>query len=181
MAFASTLQPATLGTISELKLSIDELRKEITAKDSIISCLTAEVDTLKEENRNLSTSLVNCRDRLDLLETYTRVDNLIIKGNPERYVETAVTNASYDNMANNSQQQQQLQDENSDSTMRLVIYSVVIHLALIFSCQISLLLIACPKESMTKFDQSTFAFLTDLLEMQCTVHGESCTTETVMV
>jgi len=120
-AFVSALQPAILGTMSELKSSIDELRKEITAKDSIISALTTEVYSLKEENVNLSTSLVNCRDRLDLLETYTRVDNLIIKGIPERYAEAAATNASLDSMANSSQQQQQLPNENSDSTMSLVI------------------------------------------------------------
>lgn len=120
-AFASALQPAILVTMSDLKSSIDELRKEIIAKDSTISYLSAEVNTLKEENVNLSTSLINCRDRLDLLETYTRVDNLIIKGIPERYVEAAATNASIDNMATNYQQQQWQPDENSDSTMSLVI------------------------------------------------------------
>lgn len=120
-AFASALQP----TLSELKSSIDELRKEISAKDTVISCLSAEVSTLKEENVNMSTSLTNCRDRLDMLETYTRVDNLIIKGMREMYAEAAETNASYNSMANNSrqhnQQQQQLPDENSDSTMSLVV------------------------------------------------------------
>ena len=59
-AFASALQP----TLSELKSSIDELCKEISAKDTVISCLSAEVSTLKKENVNLSTSLTNCRDRL---------------------------------------------------------------------------------------------------------------------
>ena len=59
-AFALALQP----TLSELKSSIDELRKEISAKDTVISCLSAEVSTLKKENVNLSTSLTNCRDRL---------------------------------------------------------------------------------------------------------------------
>lgn len=120
-AFASALQPTILVTMTDLKSSIDELRKEIITKDSIISCLSVEVNTLKEENDNLSTSLANCRDRLDLLETYTRVDNLIIKGIPERYAEAAATNASVGIMANNSHQQQWQPDENSDTTMSLVI------------------------------------------------------------
>ena len=34
-AFVSALQPAILGTMSELKSSIDELRKEITVKISL--------------------------------------------------------------------------------------------------------------------------------------------------
>ena len=58
-----------------------------------------------------------------MLETYTRVDNLIIKGMREMYAETAETNASCNSMANNSRQhnrQQQLPDENSDSTMSLI-------------------------------------------------------------
>ena len=51
-----------------------------------------------------------------MLETYTRVDNLIIKGMCEMYAEAPETNASYNSMANNSRQhnqQQQLPDEMS--------------------------------------------------------------------
>jgi len=48
------------------------------------------------EITGLLTSLSECHSRLDFLETYTRVDNLIIKGLPEMYAETAAASQCID-------------------------------------------------------------------------------------
>ena len=121
-AFVAALQPAITTTMSELKACIEDLRKEITNKDSVINSLSTEVADLKQENASLLMSLSECHSRLDLVETYTRVDNLVIKGLSEMYAETAAVGASIDNMSANSQQQPQQNqvDENSDCTLSVV-------------------------------------------------------------
>ena len=113
--FTAALQPAILSAISELKVSVDDLRKEISAKDIIIY-------TLKKENSNLQSSLADCQGRLDQLETYTRVDNLIFKGLPELHSEVAATSASIDNMIERPRQQLSGSTaESSGSTMSVVL------------------------------------------------------------
>jgi len=47
------------------------------------------VDQLNRQAENLQSSLVKAETRLELLETYTRVDNVIIKGLPELSAEAA--------------------------------------------------------------------------------------------
>ena len=115
-AFAAALQPAFTTTMSELKACTEELRKEISNKDSVINSLSTEVVDLKQENASLLMSLFECHSRLDLVETYTNVDNLVM------YAETAAVSASIDNMSTNSQQQLQQNQvgENSDSTLSVV-------------------------------------------------------------
>jgi len=80
-AFAAAILPAIITTIdekmsdtvTELKSVIDSLREEIKSTNIFIDNLVAQNDSL--------------RYRLDALEIYTRVDNLIIKGLPETFAE----------------------------------------------------------------------------------------------
>jgi len=102
---------AVAHPVNELKASIDELRAELSVKNDIIdqlrsdvshlqsmladrssvvdelrSSLTTKSDTVDQlcrEAENLQSSLVKTEARLELLETYTRVDNIVIKGLPE--------------------------------------------------------------------------------------------------
>lgn len=70
----------SLTCITELKATLDELRKELKLKTDIL-------ETLQVENSTLKTKLNETSIRLDLLETYTRVDNIIIKGVPDSFAE----------------------------------------------------------------------------------------------
>ena len=56
----------------------------------VINDMNGKIEELQQENSALKENLRETSQRLDLLETYTRVDNLIIKGLPEVYAE-AVT------------------------------------------------------------------------------------------
>jgi len=74
-AIAAALQPTILTYFTDLKSTIDNLREEIAAKDGIITNLKSDVTSLQQENHALSKSLANCENRIDLLESYTTVDN----------------------------------------------------------------------------------------------------------
>jgi len=113
-AFVAALQPTILASIHDLKVTIDNLRDEIAAKDVIITNLKSEVDCLRNDNSSLSKSLSNCETRLDLLETYTRVDNLVIKGLPEMLSEVVAANT-------NTVSSDGPLGENSDTTMTAVL------------------------------------------------------------
>lgn len=79
----SIIQPIiaqSVACVNDLKGVIDDLRNDITSKNE-------QLDKLQHENDVLQSSLKETNQRLDLLETYTRVDNLIIKGVPENYSE----------------------------------------------------------------------------------------------
>ena len=122
-AFAAALQPTILASFQDLKSTIDSLRDEIAAKNVTIMNLKSEVASLQQENYVLSKSLAKCENRVDLLETYTRVDNLIIKGLPAVYSEVATTSTNIE-----------LLNENSDTTMSTVLQF----------CESSLGLKVCP-------------------------------------
>lgn len=80
---SSVFQPIiaqSVACISDLKTMIEELRNDLHSKDELI-------DKLKLENDVLQSTVQETNQRLDLLETYTRVDNLIVKGLPESYSE----------------------------------------------------------------------------------------------
>jgi len=61
----TTIDEKMLDTVTELKSVIVSLREEVKSKNIVVDNLVAQNDSL--------------RYRLDALETYTRVDNLIIK------------------------------------------------------------------------------------------------------
>jgi len=113
-AIAAALQPTILTYFTDLKSTIDNLREEIAAKDGIITNLKSDVTSLQQENHALSKSLAKCENRIDLLESYTRVDNLIIKGLPAVYSEVAIAST-------NSDVTQGQLNENSDTTMSTVL------------------------------------------------------------
>lgn len=70
----------SLTCISELKSVIEQLRDELKEKSEVIQ-------TLQQQNENLNTRINEASNRIDLLETYTRVDNLVIKGIPDTFAE----------------------------------------------------------------------------------------------
>lgn len=108
---------ARLHLVEDVNTKLISLDSDLSEKDAIISNLKSEVSTLRDHSSALSSSLMKYENRLDLLETYTRVDNLIIKGLPAAYSEvatTTVTDASADTL--------QLAAENSDTTMGTVLH-----------------------------------------------------------
>ena len=92
----------SLTCIDELKSVIEELRDDLKAK-------TETIITLRQENENLNTKLCEASNRIDLLETYTRVDNLIVKGIPDTFAEVITGTDSGPDPAS------------SDSTLRQVL------------------------------------------------------------
>ena len=69
---------------------------------------------MRHDNSTLTLSLEACETRMDLLETYTRVDNLIIKGLPAVYSEAVHASANTDSSGDPL-------IENSDTTMGVVL------------------------------------------------------------
>ena len=94
-----------------LKL-IDE---KVTVLMEKISLLTDDVNRLKSENTKLKADVAQYESRIDQLEEYTRIDNLIIKGIPEDYstaVKGFVTSSESGTVVNR---------ENPDTTLASVL------------------------------------------------------------
>jgi len=105
-AFAAALLPTLLTSIENkfavLNGIVEKLRHDV---DSVLlenDDLRTRLDTLGTENVTLRSRVealegdlaASTSNRLDALESYTRVDNLIIKGLPENYAEITYSTAS---------------------------------------------------------------------------------------
>jgi len=105
-AFAAALLPTLLTSIENkfavINGIVDKLRHDV---DSVLlenDDLRTRLDTLGTENVTLRSCVealegdlaASTSNRLDALESYTRVDNLIIKGLPENYAEITYSTAS---------------------------------------------------------------------------------------
>lgn len=111
-AFAAALQPILLELIETI---ISPLRQEVIALQSQVETLDRDRDSLVLENDNLRirldaleakvASLPSTQmdsSRLDALESYTRVDNLIIKGLPDSVAEAVLTTSHSDLTSNDN-------------------------------------------------------------------------------
>jgi len=98
-AFAASILPTLMASIEEkfvsLSSSVQQLRNDY---DSLL----VENNILREENEQLRHATESHSARLDALESYTRVDNIIIKGIPETYAEATHLSSESETSANNS-------------------------------------------------------------------------------
>jgi len=84
-ALAKALQPVIQTVVDT---GIDRLQKELNKRD-------ARIEQLSKQNAALSTKLQNQAEYLNQLETYTKLDNLVIQGVPlSSYAEAAASNES---------------------------------------------------------------------------------------
>jgi len=96
-AFAAAILPAIITTIDE------KMSDTVTELTSVIVSLREEVQSKNIVIDNLVAQNYSLRYRLDALETYTRVDNLIIKADlPETFAEITTPSENSDLRSNSN-------------------------------------------------------------------------------
>jgi septal ring factor EnvC (AmiA/AmiB activator) len=83
-ALAKALSPFIQKTIDEcLSQRLADFSKALHDVKASNDRLQSQVGDLKRENVNLRRQVTSYESRLDALETYSQLDNLIVKGLPE--------------------------------------------------------------------------------------------------
>ena len=98
-AMSKSLQPIMLLSIDEIitkkfsvmKKEIEKLSSDLKSRDTHIRKLQENIARLQENNTRLQDSVVKQDRRIEMLEAFTREDNLVIHGLPELYSESART------------------------------------------------------------------------------------------
>jgi len=85
-ALADALTPLFTSMTNALDKRIDTLILSINELKLNNKLLRDQAESVKEENVTLRKQLAEQSDRIDQLEGYTRSDNLIIKGLPEKFM-----------------------------------------------------------------------------------------------
>jgi hypothetical protein len=101
-AFKDEIRDIMNTRFNSLEAAIADLKQQLTAKDEIIT-------RVRDDNIRLRSELMTVNSRINDLETYNRIDNLIIKGIPESSYSEAATPDAQDH------------GESSDATMATVL------------------------------------------------------------
>ena len=101
-AFSKVLQPfigvTIVESLHEIKNTVAKLSADLRDSDQRITSLKKENDDLKE--------IVQINSRLNSIEAYSRIENLVINGLPEKFAEKMVKSTATQNtndMENSSQ------------------------------------------------------------------------------
>jgi len=92
-AMSKSLQPIMLLSIDEIitknfwdmKKEIEKLSSDLKSRDTHIRKLQENIARLQENNTRLQDSVVKQDRRIEMLEAFTRKDNLVIHGLPELF------------------------------------------------------------------------------------------------
>ena len=88
-AFSKMLQPMLACLTDDFSKRFDELKSEINKLTAELHSRETQIAELKIDNTRLNSRIQQHETRIDALEAYTRVDNLVICGLPETYANIA--------------------------------------------------------------------------------------------